>query len=41
MKVQTARGADFENGSLMQKARAVLLLVPLFISAFRPRHGSG
>ena len=36
MKAQTARGADFENGSLMQKAKGLVpLLVPLFISAFR------
>ena len=33
---QTARGADFENGNLMQKAKAMIpLLVPLFVSAFR------
>lgn len=36
MSAQKARGADFETGSLMQKAKALLpLLVPLFISAFR------
>ena len=36
MKAQTARGADFENGSLKQKAKALIpLLVPLFVSAFR------
>ena len=36
MKAQTARGADFESGSLVQKAKALVpLLVPLFISAFR------
>ncbi len=36
MKAQTARGADFENGSLKEKARALIpLLVPLFVSAFR------
>ena len=36
MKAQMARGADFENGSLMQKAKAMVpLLVPLFVSAFR------
>ena len=36
MKAQTARGADFENGSLKEKARALVpLLVPLFVSAFR------
>ncbi len=36
MKAQTARGADFESGSLLSRARAMIpLLVPLFISAFR------
>lgn len=36
MKAQMARGADFETGSLIQKAKAMVpLLVPLFISAFR------
>ena len=36
MKAQTARGADFESGNLMARARAMIpLLVPLFISAFR------
>jgi len=36
MKAQMARGADFENGGLIQKAKAMVpLLVPLFISAFR------
>ena len=36
MSAQKARGADFETGSLMDKARALVpLLVPLFISAFR------
>ena len=36
MSAQKARGADFETGNLLQKARAMLpLLVPLFISAFR------
>lgn len=36
MKAQTARGADFEHGNLIQKARNMVpLLVPLFISAFR------
>lgn len=36
MKAQIARGADFENGNLIQKAKAMVpLLVPLFISAFR------
>ena len=36
MKAQMARGADFENGNLIQKAKAMIpLLVPLFVSAFR------
>ena len=36
MKAQQARGADFESGSLMRRARALVpILVPLFISAFR------
>ncbi|MCI6005519.1 MAG: energy-coupling factor transporter transmembrane component T [Blautia sp.] len=36
MKAQIARGADFENGNLIQKAKNMVpLLVPLFISAFR------
>ncbi len=36
MKAQMARGADFENGNLVQKAKAMVpLLVPLFVSAFR------
>ena len=36
MSAQKARGADFETGSLMQRAKALVpILVPLFISAFR------
>ena len=36
MSAQRARGADFESGNLVQKARALVpILVPLFISAFR------
>lgn len=36
MKAQIARGADFESGNLINKAKAMVpLLVPLFISAFR------
>ncbi len=36
MKAQTARGADFESGGLMKKAKGLIpLLVPLFVSAFR------
>ena len=36
MKAQQARGADFETGGIVKKAKAMVpLLVPLFISAFR------
>lgn len=36
MSAQKARGADFETGSLMDRAKALLpVLVPLFVSAFR------
>ena len=36
MSAQKARGADFESGTLMEKAKALIpILVPLFISAFR------
>ena len=36
MCAQKARGADFESGSLMDRAKALIpILVPLFISAFR------
>ena len=36
VSAQKARGADFETGSLMQRAKALVpLLVPLFVSAFR------
>ena len=36
MSAQKARGADFESGSLIDKAKALVpILVPLFISAFR------
>ena len=36
MAAQKARGADFESGNLIQKAKALIpILVPLFISAFR------
>ncbi len=36
MKAQEARGADFESGGLIQKAKAMIpLLIPLFVSAFR------
>ncbi|MCR4896695.1 MAG: energy-coupling factor transporter transmembrane protein EcfT [Lachnospiraceae bacterium] len=36
MKAQLARGADFESGGLVRRAKAMVpLLVPLFVSAFR------
>ena len=36
MKAQQARGADFETGGLVKKAKSLIpILVPLFISAFR------
>ncbi|MCR5477470.1 MAG: energy-coupling factor transporter transmembrane protein EcfT [Lachnospiraceae bacterium] len=36
MKAQLARGADFESGNILRKAKALVpLLVPLFVSAFR------
>ena len=35
MKAQMARGADFESGNLLARAKAMVpLLVPLFVSAF-------
>ena len=36
MKAQMARGADFESGNILRRAKSLIpLLVPLFISAFR------
>lgn len=36
MKAQMARGADFESGNILRRAKALIpLLVPLFLSAFR------
>ena len=36
MKAQQARGADFESGNILQRAKSMVpILVPLFISAFR------
>jgi energy-coupling factor transport system permease protein len=36
MSAQKARGADFESGSIVSRAKAMIpILVPLFISAFR------
>lgn len=36
MKAQKSRGADFESGNIIQKAKSLIpLLIPLFISSFR------
>lgn len=36
MKAQMARGADFESGNIIQRAKSMIpLLVPLFVSSFR------
>jgi energy-coupling factor transport system permease protein len=36
MKAQMARGADFDSGNILDRAKAMIpLLVPLFVSAFR------
>ena len=36
MSAQKARGADFESGNLIQRAKALIpILIPLFVSAFR------
>ena len=36
MKAQLSRGADFENGNIIKRAKAMVpILVPLFVSAFR------
>jgi len=36
MKAQQARGADFESGSIIRRAKALIpLFIPLFVSAFR------
>lgn len=36
MKAQLARGADFESGNLVKRAKSMVpILVPLFVSAFR------
>ena len=35
-KAQQARGADFDSGNVIKRAKALIpMLVPLFISAFR------
>lgn len=36
MKAQTARGADFETGGIIRRAKAMTpILIPLFVNAFR------
>lgn len=36
MKAQMARGADFEHGNIIKRAKNMVpLLVPLFVNAFR------
>ena len=36
IKAQQARGADFETGSFMKRAKAMVpILIPLFVSAFK------
>lgn len=36
IKAQQARGADFESGNIIARARSLVpILVPLFVSAFR------
>ncbi len=36
IKAQTARGADFETGNVIRRAKAMIpILIPLFVSAFR------
>ena len=36
IKAQQARGADFESGNLLQRAKSLIpILVPLFVSSFR------
>ena len=36
MKAQASRGVDMDEGSLMEKVKAILsLIVPLFVSAFQ------
>lgn len=36
VKAQTARGANFDSGNLLKKAKAMIpILIPLFVSAFR------
>ena len=42
MTAQKSRGADFESGNLIKKAKSLVpILVPLFISAFRRANDLG
>ena len=39
MKAQQARGADFESGNILRRAKSLIpILIPLFINAFRIAH---
>ena len=39
MKAQQARGADFESGNIIRRAKSLIpILIPLFIGAFRIAH---
>ena len=39
MKAQQARGADFETGNILRRAKSLIpILIPLFINAFRIAH---
>ncbi len=39
MKAQQARGADFESGNILRRAKSLIpILIPLFIGAFRIAH---
>ena len=39
MKAQQARGADFESGNIIRRAKSLIpILIPLFINAFRIAH---
>ena len=36
IKAQQARGADFESGTIVQRAKSLIpILIPLFVSSFR------
>lgn len=39
IKAQQARGADFESGNILQRAKSLIpILIPLFVSSFRIAH---